>query len=415
MQIRDLSEIGIDRPQDPALPALDRTFPIWEICRYLIPIAPEHLRRSLRQNPDLPQGIGEGKARQFTAADIMTLRRFFAKTGRERKTKEGRKPYLPFRPETAPAQTIAIAGSSAQAGQTTTALHLATRAALEGYRVLAIDLTPSGALTAALPGGEGPPEGTLHSLMARHFAQHLQSENRARLTRGADPLPVDEALAAPLAQDTSALIRPTDWHRLDLLPGGAALWDMGLSVAGWQRQAPDWQPWQALQARLAEDGVLARYDLIVIDTPPLLEALSLGALHLADHVIVPMRLGHVEGTLARLRQIASAFAQIETQINTAARALGGMPVTLGQAQCQLLITRHDARADLRRVDVLRAELGEIVLPPALPQEPALRTTGGLLAMDPREMPREAYVTARAPLEALWAEISTQIAAGWQQT
>jgi len=35
-----------------------RKFSIWEICRYLIPVAPAHLRRVLKGNPDLPQGEG---------------------------------------------------------------------------------------------------------------------------------------------------------------------------------------------------------------------------------------------------------------------------------------------------------------------------------------------------------------------
>ena len=37
-----------------------RKFSTWEVCRYLIPVAPAHLRRVLKQNPDLPQGEGIG-------------------------------------------------------------------------------------------------------------------------------------------------------------------------------------------------------------------------------------------------------------------------------------------------------------------------------------------------------------------
>ena len=406
-RLRDLRATALNASSAQITAPIQRLFPIWEITRYLIPVAPEHLRRSLRQNPDLPQGREEGNARWFTLSEIMDLRRFFAKTGR------GRKTYLPFRPEDAPAQTIALTGSQAQAGQTTTALHLATRAALEGYRTLVLDLTPSGALTAALSPSEAP-QGRLHDLMARHFAQHLQAQNRERLARGADPLAVDEALAAPLALDSAALISPTAWHRLDVLPGGAALWDLNLSLAGWTRQAASWSLWQALRDRLGEDGLLQRYDLIFVDTPPVLDMLGLGALHLADHVIVPMRRDGAAQAMQHLAQIARAFAGIEGQMNTAARALGGAPVELGTAQAQLLVTRHDPNTDLRALDALRAQVGEIILPPALPEDKALRHSGGLLAMDPRDMPREAYVTARAPLEALWHEVNAQIAGGWQQ-
>lgn len=409
--LRTLQDVTPEATPAPIDTPPERLFAIWEICRYLIPIAPEHLRRTLRQNPELPQGLGAGSAKWFPLRSVMALRRFFAKTGR------GGKTYLPFRPEDAPAQTITCTGSSAQAGQTTTALHLATRAALEGYRVLALDLTPSGALTAALRAPEAPseaPTGSLSDLMARHFAQHLQAQNRARLARGAEPLAVDAALAAPLAMDTAALIRPTGWHRLDVLPGGAGLWDLNLKQAQWARQAPDWAPWQALRARLGEDGVLRRYDFIVVDAPPLLDGLALGALHLADHVIVAMRLGQEGTALSHLRRIARAFGEVEEQMNTAARALGNPPVALGQARAQLLVTRHAPAQDQRAVDGLRAGLGDLLLSPTLPEEGALAHPGGLLSLDPRSLPREAYVTARAPLEALWGEVNRQIAQGWRE-
>ncbi|HEX9858712.1 MAG TPA: chromosome partitioning protein, partial [Paracoccaceae bacterium] len=36
-----------------------RLFSTWEITRYLIPVAPQHFRRVLKANPDLPQGRSE--------------------------------------------------------------------------------------------------------------------------------------------------------------------------------------------------------------------------------------------------------------------------------------------------------------------------------------------------------------------
>ena len=43
-----------------------RRFSIWEITKYLLPVAPAHLRRVLRANPDLPQGQGEAGAKWFS-------------------------------------------------------------------------------------------------------------------------------------------------------------------------------------------------------------------------------------------------------------------------------------------------------------------------------------------------------------
>ena len=50
-----------------------RLFSTWEITRYLIPVAPAHFRRVLRQNPDLPQGASEteGGAKWFTFDEVL--------------------------------------------------------------------------------------------------------------------------------------------------------------------------------------------------------------------------------------------------------------------------------------------------------------------------------------------------------
>ena len=53
-----------------------RLFSTWEITRYLIPVAPAHFRRVLKQNPDLPQGRSEteGGAKWFTLDEVLRLK-----------------------------------------------------------------------------------------------------------------------------------------------------------------------------------------------------------------------------------------------------------------------------------------------------------------------------------------------------
>ena len=58
-----------------------RRFSTWEVCRYLIPVAPAHFRRVLLKHPDLPQGVGEGNSKWFTLEDILRLRDHFAVEG----------------------------------------------------------------------------------------------------------------------------------------------------------------------------------------------------------------------------------------------------------------------------------------------------------------------------------------------
>ena len=58
-----------------------RRFSTWEVCRYLIPVAPAHFRRVLRKYPDLPQGAGEGNSKWFSLEEVLRLRDHFATEG----------------------------------------------------------------------------------------------------------------------------------------------------------------------------------------------------------------------------------------------------------------------------------------------------------------------------------------------
>ena len=113
-----------------------RLFSTWEITKYLIPVATPHFRRVIKANPDLPQGISEteGGAKWFTLDEVLRLRAFFAQTGRRGKD------YLPYRPQGLPAKIVAVANFKGGVGKTSTAAHLAMSAALDGYKVLVVDL-----------------------------------------------------------------------------------------------------------------------------------------------------------------------------------------------------------------------------------------------------------------------------------
>jgi Mrp family chromosome partitioning ATPase len=54
------------------------------------------------------------------------------------------KDYRPYRPEGLPAKLVAVANFKGGVGKTSTAAHLAMSAALDGYRVLVIDLDSQG-------------------------------------------------------------------------------------------------------------------------------------------------------------------------------------------------------------------------------------------------------------------------------
>jgi len=123
-----------------------RKFSTWEITRYLIPVATAHFRRVLKQNPDLPQGVSEteGGAKWFTLDEVLRLRAHFGSQGS--KAKE----YQPYRPKGLPAKMVAVANFKGGVGKTSTAAHLAMSAALDGYKVLVIDLDSQASMAAQL-------------------------------------------------------------------------------------------------------------------------------------------------------------------------------------------------------------------------------------------------------------------------
>ncbi|MEL6587815.1 MAG: AAA family ATPase, partial [Pseudomonadota bacterium] len=190
-----------------------RLFSTWEITRYLIPVAQAHFRRVLRANPDLPQGQAEteGGAKWFTLDEVLRLRAFFAAQGSKAKD------YTPYRPEGVPAKVVAVANFKGGVGKTSTAAHLAMSAALDGYRVLVIDLDSQGSMTSIFGGAVEDEWHTVFPLLARHYGQHLRRENQGRLDRGEAPLPLDETVDAAMGVDPAALVQKTHWPNIDLI------------------------------------------------------------------------------------------------------------------------------------------------------------------------------------------------------
>ena len=86
-----------------------------------------------------------------------------------------------------PAKIVAVANFKGGVGKTSTAAHLAMSAALDGYRVLVIDLDSQGSMTSMFGGKVASEWDTVFPLIARDYALGLQAENRRRAERGEAP------------------------------------------------------------------------------------------------------------------------------------------------------------------------------------------------------------------------------------
>jgi chromosome partitioning protein len=234
----------------PAAQKALRTFTSGEAAR-LLGVGDAYLRQ-LSLGGKGPQPSIHGGRRSYTLEQINELRRFLDEGSKGKR-------YVPHRAQGQHCQVLAAVNFKGGSGKTTTAAHLAQYLALRGYRVLAVDLDPQASLTALhgyQPEFDVQPNNTLYAA--------IRYDEKRR----------------PLAD----VIRPTYFAGLDLIPGN-------LELMEFEHDTP-----KALAERKAEPffGRLARalgsvqenYDVIVLDCPPQLGFLTLGALCASTGILI---------------------------------------------------------------------------------------------------------------------------------
>ncbi len=393
-----------------------RLFSTWEITRYLIPVAQAHFRRVLRANPDLPQGQSEtaGGAKWFTLDEVLRLRAHFAAQGSKAKD------YLPWRPEGLPAKMVAVANFKGGVGKTSTAAHLAMSAALDGYRVLVIDLDSQGSMTSIFGGQVADEWQTAFPLLARHYGEYLRAENQRRLDRGDAPQPLDEALGAALEMTAADVIQKTHWPNIDLIGAQLNLYWAEFQIPVWRMAARGWKLWDALSDRLAADGVLDNYDLVFIDTPPALGYLTINGLAAADILLVPLGASFLEfdSTGRFFDMLHSTFASIEEGENIAARALGRPGTAFEWDAVRAVITRYDGAQQGEMAALIQSYLGPTLSPHRQDYTALIGQAGeqvsGIYEADYRDFNRETYARGRETFDATYAAFKRLLLGIWRR-
>ncbi|WP_300064245.1 AAA family ATPase [uncultured Roseobacter sp.] len=393
-----------------------RPFSTWEITKYLIPVAPAHFRRVLRQNPDLPQGVSEteGGAKWFSLDEVLRLRAHFGQEGS--KAKE----YLPYRPAGLPAKVVAVANFKGGVGKTSTCAHLAMSAALDGYRVLVVDLDSQGSMTSIFGARIEDEWQTVFPLLARHYATHLRAENQRRLDRGEAPLPLDETLTEALEVAPGDIIRRTHWPNIDLIGAQLNLYWSEFQIPVWRMAARSWKLWDALGDALAEGGVFDEYDLIFLDTPPALGYLTINGLAAADILLVPVGASFVEfdSTGRFFDMLHATFASIEEGENMAARALGREELAFEWDAVQAVITRFDSVQQTEMASLMQSYMGRTLSPfrqdfTALIGQ-AGESVNGIYEADYRDFNRDTYARGRATFDETYAAFKRLLYGTWRR-
>ena len=393
-----------------------RLFSTWEITKYLIPVASAHFRRVLRQNPTLPQGQSEteGGAKWFSFEEVLRLRAHFAAEGS--KAKE----YLPYRPAGVPAKVVAVANFKGGVGKTSTCAHLAMSAALDGYRVLMIDLDSQGSMTSIFGGTVADEWQTVFPLLARHYAERLQADNQRRADMGEAPIPLDDTLSEALKVRTGDIIQTTHWPNIDLIGAQLNLYWSEFQIPVWRMQSKGWKLWDALTEVLEADGVLDNYDLVFLDTPPALGYLTINGLSAADILLVPFGASFLEfdSTGRFFDMLYSTFASIEQGENTAARALGQPEMGFEWDAVCALITRYDASQQAEMAGLIQAYLGKVVSPYRQDFTALIGQAGesvhGIYEADYRDFNRDTYARGRATFDETYAAFKKLLIGIWRR-
>lgn len=408
----DLASRGMDAEGRKSL----RLFSTWEITRYLIPVAQAHFRRVLKANPDLPQGRSEtdGGAKWFTLDEVLRLRAHFAAEGSRAKE------YKPFRPDGLPAKLVAVANFKGGVGKTSTAAHLAMSAALDGYKVLVIDLDSQGSMTSIFGGKVEDEWQTAFPLIARHYGEHLREENRARVARGDPPQPLDEMLDTAIDMTAKDLIQPTHWPNIDLIGAQLNLYWAEFQIPVWRMAARGWKLWDALTDRLEADGVLDDYDVVFLDTPPALGYLTINGLAAADILLVPLGASFLEfdSTGRFFDMLHSTFQSIEEGENIAARALGREELNFEWDAVRAVITRYDGAQQGEMASLIQAYLGRTLSPHRQDFTALIGQAGeqvsGIYEADYRDFNRETYARGRETFDATYAAFKRLLIGTWRR-
>jgi len=194
---------------------------------------------------DLPEGTMVGNKRVWTMAEARAW------------IQQLRAAHL--RPQGALAVTITMANFKGGVSKTTTTVTLAQGLAMRGHRVLVVDLDPQGSAT------------TLFGI-----SPNLDVE-------------LDDTAALLFDGTETSLnyaIRPSYWPGVDVVCAGPLLFNAEFQLPSRQMKEPGFEFWRVLDRGL--DEARENYDVILIDTAPMLSYVVINALLAADGVIIPM-------------------------------------------------------------------------------------------------------------------------------
>jgi len=356
-----------------------RSFSSGEVAK-IVGVSDGYLRQLSLDGLGPSPTIGHGGRRSYTAEQVLDLRKYLAEA-RPREALD----FMPVRRAGDKLQIVAVANFKGGSAKTTTALYLAQFLALKGHRVLAIDLDPQASLSAMfgyqpeLEIGEGE---TLYG------ALRYDSERR------------------PMAD----VIRPTYFDGISLVPGNLELMEFEHNT-----------PQAMMDGKLRGGDIFFRrvdacirqvedqFDVVVIDCPPQLGYLTMGALNAATSLLVTIHPQMVD--VASMSQFLLMTSDLMSVIEDAGGALDYDFI-------RYVITRHDPNdvPETQIVALLRNLFGEDVLRATAWKSTAIANAGltkqSLYELEKGLVGRGAYDRALESVDAVNSEVLDLVRKVW---
>ncbi|WP_308916570.1 plasmid partitioning protein RepA [Jannaschia sp. LMIT008] len=352
-----------------------RSFTSGEAAK-LLGVKDAYLRR-LHLDGRGPEPATKAGRRHYTTRDLSDLRDLLEAGAKQPGT------YRPGRRSGDHCQVVTVINFKGGSGKTTTAAHLAQKLALDGYRVLAIDLDPQASLSALhgyQPEMDLPDGGTIYDAI-----------------RYDDPVPLRD------------VIRPSYIAGLDIVPGNLELMefehDTPRALAGGAGEAGFF----FTRIGHALSDVSDDYDVVVVDCPPQLGFLTMSALSAATAVLVT-----VHPQMLDVMSMCQFLLMVSNLLGVVADAGGDMSYDW----MRYLVTRYEPGdgPQNQMVGFMRAMFGDHVLNHPVLKSTAISDAGltkqTLYEVDRTQFTRATYERARDSLDAANAEIAGLIQGAW---
>jgi len=353
-----------------------RSFSSTEAAK-LIGVNDGYLRHlSLEGKGPMPE-VGSNGRRFYSMETIQALREYLDVNGKNDRR------YSPKRSGKEHLQVITVVNFKGGSGKTTTAAHLAQFLALNGYRVLAVDLDPQASMS-ALHGFQ--PEFDVKDNETLYGAVRYDAERR------------------PLKD----VIKKTYFANLDLVPGNLELMefehDTAKVLGSNDRKNIFFTRMDEAISSVADD-----YDVVVVDCPPQLGFLTISALCAATAVLVT-----VHPQMLDVMSMCQFLLMTSELLSVVADAGGSM----NYDWMRYLVTRYEPGdgPQNQMVSFMRTMFGDHVLNHTMLKSTAISDAGitkqTLYEVSRDQFTRTTYDRAMEALNSVNGEIEQLIQSSW---